>query len=83
MGKIIEFLPIPVLLPGEFHGQKSLTGYSPWSRRELDANERLMHIDTLGACIMDCTELPKFPFRVAGFTLCTTRNERLLILVNI
>ena len=22
----------PVFLPGEFHGQKSLTGYSPWSR---------------------------------------------------
>ena len=53
MGKIIEFLPIPVLLPGEFHGQKSLTGYSPWSHKELDANERLMHIDTLGACIMN------------------------------
>ena len=25
-----ERLPTPVLLPGEFHGQRSLTGYSPW-----------------------------------------------------
>ena len=23
-------LPTPVLLPGEFHGQRSLVGYSPW-----------------------------------------------------
>ena len=25
-----EQLPTPVFLPGEFHGQRSLTGYSPW-----------------------------------------------------
>ena len=23
----------PVLLPGKFHGQRSLVGYSPWGRR--------------------------------------------------
>ena len=23
----------PIFLPGEFHGQRSLAGYSPWSRR--------------------------------------------------
>ena len=23
----------PVFLPGEFHGQRSLTGYSPWDHR--------------------------------------------------
>ena len=28
-----EWLPISVFLPGEFHGQKSLVGYSPWGRR--------------------------------------------------
>ena len=27
-----EWLPTPVFLPGEFHGQKSLAGYSPWRR---------------------------------------------------
>ena len=26
-------IPIPVFLPGEFHGQRSLVGYSPWSHR--------------------------------------------------
>ena len=25
----------PVFLPGEFHGQRSLVGYSPWSHKEL------------------------------------------------
>ena len=25
--------PIPVLLPGESHGQRSLVGYSTWDRR--------------------------------------------------
>ena len=24
----------PVFLPGEFHGQRSLAGYSPWDRKE-------------------------------------------------
>ena len=28
-----EWLPIPVFLPGEFHGQRSLVGYSPWGHR--------------------------------------------------
>ena len=33
--------PTPVLLPGESHGQRSLVGYSPWGRKELDTTERL------------------------------------------
>ena len=27
------------LLPGEFHGQRNLAGYSPWGRKELDKSE--------------------------------------------
>jgi len=27
------WLPTPVFLPGEFHGQRSLAGYSPWGCR--------------------------------------------------
>ena len=26
----------PLFLPGEFHGQRSLAGYSPWGRKELN-----------------------------------------------
>ena len=31
--------PTPVFLPGESHGQRSLEGYSPWGRTELDITE--------------------------------------------
>ena len=31
--------PNPVLLPGEYHGQRSLEGYSPQGHRELDMTE--------------------------------------------
>ena len=36
-----EWLPIPAFLSGEFHGQRSLAGYSPWGPKELDTTERL------------------------------------------
>ena len=32
--------------PGEFHGQRSLVGYSPWGRQESDTTERLTHTHT-------------------------------------
>ena len=32
--------PLPVFMPGEFHGQKSLAGgYSPWGCKESDTTE--------------------------------------------
>ena len=34
-----EELPTPGHLPGEFHGQRSLEGYSPWGCKELDTSE--------------------------------------------
>ena len=33
--------PTPVFLPREFHGQRSLMGYSPWGHKESDTTERL------------------------------------------
>ena len=33
--------PTPVLLPGKFHGQKSLVGCILWGREESDMTERL------------------------------------------
>ena len=35
--------PTPVFLPGESHRQRSLVGYSPWGRKELDTTEQLTH----------------------------------------
>ena len=37
---------IPVFLPGELHGQKSLGGYGPLGHKELDTSERLRHFKT-------------------------------------
>ena len=34
-----EWLPTPVFLPGEFHGQRSLGGYSPRGHKESDTTE--------------------------------------------
>ena len=31
-----EWQPTPVFLPGEFHGQRSLVGYTPWGHKESD-----------------------------------------------
>ena len=36
-----EWLPTPVLLPGKFHGQKSLAGDSPWCHKESDMTQQL------------------------------------------
>ena len=34
-----KWQPIPVLLPGKFHDQRSLVGYSPWDPKESDMTE--------------------------------------------
>ena len=33
--------PTLVFLPREFHGQRSLAGYSPWGRKEMDMTEQI------------------------------------------
>ena len=43
----IHWQSTPVFLPGESHGQRSLVGYSPWSRKESDMTERLRHTQKL------------------------------------
>ena len=38
----------PVLLPGKFHGLRSLVGYSPWVHKESDMTERLHFLSFFG-----------------------------------
>ena len=38
-----EWIPTPVFLPGESHGQRSLAGFSPWGCRESDMTEWHTH----------------------------------------
>ena len=35
------WLPTPLFLPGDFHGQMSLAGYSPWRCKESDTTDGL------------------------------------------
>ena len=39
-----EWLLTPILLPGEFHAQKNLAGYSPWCCKESDMTESLQFV---------------------------------------
>jgi len=42
------WLPTPVFLSGESHGQRSLAGYSPWGLKESDTTEATEHTQTWG-----------------------------------
>ena len=44
-----QWQPTPVLLPGKFHGRRSLVGYSPWGCKELDTTE-LLHFHFSLSC---------------------------------
>ena len=41
-----KWQPTPVFLPGVFHGQRNLVGYSPWGHKESDKTEWLTHFET-------------------------------------
>ena len=47
-----QWHPTPVLLPGKSHGWRSLVGYSPWGRWELDTTERLHFHFSLSSFIL-------------------------------
>ena len=55
--------PTPVILPGEFHGQRSQAGYSPWGCKESGMTEKLsLSLTTIlwcfnalfSACVLSC-----------------------------
>ena len=60
-----EWLPTPVFLVGEFHGQRSLEGYSPWGRKlPLAAVPRFQPEGTTGILssespVEEATHLPR------------------------
>ena len=53
-----QWHPTPVLLPGKFHGCRSLMGYSPQGRKESDTTERLHFTSTILAWRIPWTEEP-------------------------
>ena len=40
-------------LPGKFHGQRSLVGYSPWSHKEQDTTERINNNNRQESRVLD------------------------------
>ena len=63
-----QWQPIPVLLPGKSNGWRSLVGYRPWGREELDTTE-LLHFHFSLSCIGEgngnplqcsCLENPRY-----------------------
>ena len=58
----------PVVLPGKFHGQRSLAGYSPWACKESGMTEQLSL--TLVGCYSRSssrpTKIKMHPWRVQG-----------------
>ena len=50
-----KWQPTPVFLPGEFHGQRSLAGYSPPGHKESDATEQLHFLSSVNH---KCTYIP-------------------------
>ena len=42
-----KWQPTPLFLLGEFHGQRSLEGYSPWGHNESDMTEHTQAIQTI------------------------------------
>ena len=56
MGKIPwrrKWRPTPVLLTREFHGQRSLAGYSSWSCKESDTTECLTLLESMESSCRD------------------------------
>ena len=45
---LVRWHPTPALLPGKSHGQRSLAGYNPWGRKDLDMTHVTKH-----ACMQD------------------------------
>ena len=63
--------PTPVFLPGEFHGQRSLVGYSPWDQIQL----KQLSMHTL-KCM--CVKQYITPHSLHCFTALTMQNTNSL-----
>ena len=61
--------PLPVFLPGESHGQRSLVGHSPWGRTESDAPERSQ--EKRRECCVRCL-VGKFSLAALGGRNCVS-----------
>ena len=75
--------PTPVLLPGKFHGWRSLMGYSAWGRKELDTTEQLHFTSLQGFLFIGLSSHMHFPRRYSRkklpypkFSNCICRKRK-------
>ena len=71
-----KWQPTPVFLPGEFQGQRSLAGYSPWGHRELNTTE-LLTLTPLHFCISKVSSQKPFGWSAAGSLFVFEKLNRL------
>ena len=62
----------PTFLPGEFHGQRSLVGYSPWGRKESDTTEQLRR---LGSVLLSWETVKTYLLRSPVFSYIINSSE--------
>ena len=78
VGKIpwrTEWQPTPVFLPGEFHGQRSLAGYSPWGCKESDTTWLHFIVYLIIFCRLNC--FSKGETSLGGHAeICTTQLKK-------
>ena len=67
-----KWQPIPVFLPGKFHEQRSLVGYSPWGHKKSDTTEQ--QIPSLSHVSTDWFQMYLFFTLDYDFTLCYILN---------
>ena len=58
-----KWRPTPVLLPGKFHAQKSLVGYSPWGCKESDTTEPFYFTSLILSIIHCLSASMLFPYK--------------------
>ena len=75
----------PVFLPGESHGQRSVVGYSPRGRKELDTTERL-HLGAIYISFIFVTHIfiiqNNFAFFIFAFLWISTLYLQNIFLLN-
>ena len=67
-----KWQPIPVFLPGKFHGPRSLAGQSPWGCKESETTEQLRTHARMQNFVMSVSSL-KFINEIShSFILCSS-----------
>ena len=61
--------PIPVFLPGESHGWRSMVGYSPWGRKESDTTEQFSLSLSIQASYSQINNYNEGPISLGDFIL--------------